>query len=215
MPCGELNIARQSYQKSAAGHNKTVTFRIHPRFALAGPIPARLRARGARRQIERVPLHGLDPDAGIAEDQGDGPAVAREQDRGAAPLQARLQRGPRLRSHASEVVGDDNQAGADRVQERVAQRFAGGGQAAHDDVGLEVCVTLKQGALAGMAQLGAEEWVSLYYMIPGEFLGLCLSGRARSVPEARAELWVEGWERYYPAGPGDPDYSVLRVDLAL
>ncbi|HRY54536.1 MAG TPA: pyridoxamine 5'-phosphate oxidase family protein [Spirochaetia bacterium] len=63
-----------------------------------------------------------------------------------------------------------------------------------------------------MAQLGAEEWVSLYYMIPGEFLGLCLSGRARSVPEARAELWVEGWERYYPAGPGDPDYSVLRVE---
>lgn len=24
-------------------------------------------------------------------------------------------------------------------------------------------------------------------------------------------LWNEGWEKYYPNGPDDPDYSVLRL----
>jgi general stress protein 26 len=63
-----------------------------------------------------------------------------------------------------------------------------------------------------LREIGAEPWVSVYYMIPAEFKGLCLSGKARADPEARAALWVEGWEMYYPAGREDPDYTVLRVD---
>jgi general stress protein 26 len=61
-------------------------------------------------------------------------------------------------------------------------------------------------------ETGAEPWVSVYYMIPSEFKGLCLSGKALADPEARAALWVEGWEMYYPKGRDDPDYAVLRVD---
>jgi general stress protein 26 len=49
-------------------------------------------------------------------------------------------------------------------------------------------------------------------MIPSDFKGLCLSGMAIPDAEARASLWVEGWEMYYPAGRDDPDYTVLRVD---
>ncbi len=61
-------------------------------------------------------------------------------------------------------------------------------------------------------QSAAEPWVSVYFMIPAEFTGLCLSGRAVVDAGAKAALWVEGWEMYYPKGPTDPDYTVLRVD---
>jgi general stress protein 26 len=61
-------------------------------------------------------------------------------------------------------------------------------------------------------EVGAESWVSVYYMIPGEFKGLCLVGKAVSDEEARAAMWVEGWEMYYPKGRDDPDYAVLRID---
>ena len=61
-------------------------------------------------------------------------------------------------------------------------------------------------------ETGAEPWVSVYFMIPGEFKGLCLSGKAAPDPEARAAMWVEGWEMYYPKGRDDPDYTMLRVD---
>ena len=63
-----------------------------------------------------------------------------------------------------------------------------------------------------VAQLGRDAWASAYFMIPGEFMGICLSGRAVPDSEAREAIWVEGWERYYPAGRGDPDYSLLRID---
>jgi general stress protein 26 len=61
-------------------------------------------------------------------------------------------------------------------------------------------------------EMGSAPWVSVYFMIPSEFKGLCLSGKALPDPEARAALWIEGWEMYYPKGRDDPDYTVLRVD---
>jgi general stress protein 26 len=27
----------------------------------------------------------------------------------------------------------------------------------------------------------------------------------------KEQLWQEGWERYYPEGPTDPDHTVLRL----
>jgi general stress protein 26 len=63
-----------------------------------------------------------------------------------------------------------------------------------------------------MREAEGEAWVSVYYMLPAEFRGICLSGRAVVDPDARAALWVEGWEMYYPKGRDDPDYSVLRID---
>lgn len=40
----------------------------------------------------------------------------------------------------------------------------------------------------------------------------CLSGRVEvlETEEAKARVWREGDERYYPQGPGDPDYCVLK-----
>ena len=29
--------------------------------------------------------------------------------------------------------------------------------------------------------------------------------------EIKRQIWQDGWERYYPQGPTDPDYTVLRL----
>jgi general stress protein 26 len=79
------------------------------------------------------------------------------------------------------------------------------------DKGLEVYLGTNTSSMK-LREVGADPWVSVYYMIPDRFMGLCLVGKAVADPEARAALWVEGWEMYYPKGRGDPDYTVLRVD---
>jgi general stress protein 26 len=61
-------------------------------------------------------------------------------------------------------------------------------------------------------ELAADSWASVYFMLPGELKGLMLSGRALPDGAARDQIWVDGWERYYPKGRQDPDYSVLRLD---
>jgi len=63
-----------------------------------------------------------------------------------------------------------------------------------------------------VGELAAESWASVYFMIPGEFKGLMLSGHAVPDESAREQLWVEGWDRYYARGRRDPDYTVLRLD---
>jgi general stress protein 26 len=79
------------------------------------------------------------------------------------------------------------------------------------DKGLSVYLGTNTSSIK-VRQVGAEPWISVYYMIPAEIRGLCLSGRAVPDPEAKAALWEEGWEMYYPQGRGDPDYTVLRLD---
>jgi general stress protein 26 len=81
----------------------------------------------------------------------------------------------------------------------------------HDDKGLSVFLGTNTSSIK-IGQIGGSPWVSAYFMIPAEFKGLCLSGRAVPDPAARSAIWIEGWEAYYPKGRGDPDYTVLRVD---
>jgi general stress protein 26 len=42
---------------------------------------------------------------------------------------------------------------------------------------------------------------------------MMLSGDMQIVNDAelRHAIWEDGWERYYSAGPDDPDYIVLRL----
>lgn len=53
---------------------------------------------------------------------------------------------------------------------------------------------------------------SLYFTDTRFFRGVSLSGRVEvlETEEAKARVWREGDERYYPQGPGDPDYCVLK-----
>ena len=55
--------------------------------------------------------------------------------------------------------------------------------------------------------------VAVYYCDSKLFHGLLLQGNAEPVedPSIKAALWQPGWERYYPGGPEDPDYAVLRL----
>jgi general stress protein 26 len=81
----------------------------------------------------------------------------------------------------------------------------------HADRGLSIFISTNSSSIK-VREVGAEPWVSAFFMLPSEYRGICLSGRAVVDPEAREAIWVEGWELYYPKGREDPDYTILRVD---
>lgn len=62
-------------------------------------------------------------------------------------------------------------------------------------------------------QVKANPAVAVLFADPSRFHSLMLSGRADIIedPAVKKALWQDGWEIYYPAGPGDPDYTVLRL----
>lgn len=64
-----------------------------------------------------------------------------------------------------------------------------------------------------VTQMEQNPRVSIYYCQPSRFQGLMLSGNIEIVQEQdiRHALWEDGWERYYPQGMDDPDYTVLRL----
>ncbi len=93
---------------------------------------------------------------------------------------------------------------------RDAKRFPG--LAAYQaDKGLSIFLGTNSSSIK-LREIGEAPWVSVYYMIPAEYKGICFSGRAVADAQARAALWVDGWEMYYPEGRDDPDYTVLRID---
>jgi pyridoxamine 5'-phosphate oxidase len=53
---------------------------------------------------------------------------------------------------------------------------------------------------------------SIYFMDPKDFHGLMLTGQMQVFMDNETKLtfWKQGDEMYYPLGPTDPDYSVLR-----
>jgi general stress protein 26 len=62
-----------------------------------------------------------------------------------------------------------------------------------------------------VAMIAADGRASVYVADTGSFRGLLLLGEAevRADREARERIWREGFERYYPLGVDDPDYSVI------
>ncbi|HUV23895.1 MAG TPA: pyridoxamine 5'-phosphate oxidase family protein [Methanomassiliicoccales archaeon] len=59
--------------------------------------------------------------------------------------------------------------------------------------------------------------ISVYYCKPGEFNGVQLSGMAELVEDTDLQhrIWVDGWERYYPLGPEDPDFALIMMKPSL
>lgn len=55
--------------------------------------------------------------------------------------------------------------------------------------------------------------IALYYSLPDEYKGVMLRGKAEVLDdlEFKKKLWVHGWERYYPKGYEDPDFTLLKV----
>jgi general stress protein 26 len=93
---------------------------------------------------------------------------------------------------------------------RDGRRFPGPA-AYHEDKGLSVFLGTNTSSIK-VREVGEAPWVSVYYMVSAEYKGIQLSGKAFADPAARAAIWMEGWEMYYPKGRGDPDYTVLRID---
>jgi general stress protein 26 len=64
-----------------------------------------------------------------------------------------------------------------------------------------------------ISQIKQNQSVCVFFCKPSEFHSLALTGTIEIVDDARIReaLWHEGWERYYPHGPNDPDHTVLRL----
>jgi general stress protein 26 len=63
-----------------------------------------------------------------------------------------------------------------------------------------------------VAQLLRDPNSCLYFVDMEKWMGLMLVGEIEVLQDAesRQRLWREGYERYYPLGVDDPDYTVLR-----
>jgi len=64
-----------------------------------------------------------------------------------------------------------------------------------------------------MRQVKTNPSVALYYCVPEEYKGVMHQGKVEVLEglEFKKRLWVDGWEKYYPQGYADPDFSLLRL----
>jgi len=62
-------------------------------------------------------------------------------------------------------------------------------------------------------QLRRDARAAVYYCEPERFRGVLLQGIVETVEDEafKRVLWQPGWEMYYPQGPADPDFTVLRL----
>jgi general stress protein 26 len=63
-----------------------------------------------------------------------------------------------------------------------------------------------------IGQLERDSRASVYFVDFEQWMGLMLVGEVAILQDtaSKERLWREGYERYYPLGVTDPDYSVLR-----
>ena len=63
-----------------------------------------------------------------------------------------------------------------------------------------------------IAQLKQNPKACVYFVDFDNWMGLTLIGTVEILqdPESKQRLWRDGFEKYYPQGVNDPDYSVLR-----
>ena len=63
-----------------------------------------------------------------------------------------------------------------------------------------------------VAQFLRDPKACVYFVYFSDWMGLMLTGEIEvlSDQQSRERLWRDGYERYYPLGRADPDYTVLR-----
>lgn len=61
-------------------------------------------------------------------------------------------------------------------------------------------------------QINNNSHISIYYCDPDVFQGTMIAGKAEIVDDIflKKELWQADWNVYYPGGPNDPDYTIIR-----
>ena len=62
-------------------------------------------------------------------------------------------------------------------------------------------------------EITADPRVSAYYSEPRNYRGVMLCGAAEVLddPALKEALWSEDWRIYWPDGPANPDYVVVRL----
>lgn len=62
-------------------------------------------------------------------------------------------------------------------------------------------------------QITGNNRASAYFCIPSAWQGLMLGGEISIItdPVIKGKIWQNGWTMYYPGGPLDPDYAILRI----
>ena len=63
-----------------------------------------------------------------------------------------------------------------------------------------------------VAQLARDPRACVYFVDFEQWMGLMLVGNVEVLQDmgSRRRLWRQGYEKYYPLGVTDPDYSILR-----
>jgi len=64
-----------------------------------------------------------------------------------------------------------------------------------------------------VAHIRLNSAVSLYYYDPEDFRGVMLSGNIEIIEDMalKKELYLDWWEKYYPKGAEDEDYTILKL----
>lgn len=62
-------------------------------------------------------------------------------------------------------------------------------------------------------QIRANPAMCVCFSVADKFHSIMLAGRAEIVEEqeVKESLWQSNWTMYYPGGPTDPDYTVVRL----
>jgi general stress protein 26 len=82
----------------------------------------------------------------------------------------------------------------------------------YDDNPFSVYISTNTSSLK-IKQIQNNKNVAIYYAFQDEVKGIMLQGQAEIINdiEFKKEIWVEGWERYYPQGYTDTDFTMLKV----
>jgi general stress protein 26 len=64
-----------------------------------------------------------------------------------------------------------------------------------------------------IAEIRADPRVAIAYYEPGSRDYICVFGQAEVITDdaLRSSFWRDEWKRYWPAGPTDPEYVVVRI----
>lgn len=64
-------------------------------------------------------------------------------------------------------------------------------------------------------QIRASPAACVYYCVPSQFHGLVLKGLIEVIEDlgVKRALWQPVWGKFWPGGPQDPDYALLRLRL--
>jgi len=59
--------------------------------------------------------------------------------------------------------------------------------------------------------------VAIYFSLPKEIKGIMLQGKAEIMEdmEFKKAIWEDDWAQFYPKGPTDPDFTMLKIKPTL